>query len=307
MLTENTLNWLKIALIPEIGPIRGKRLLERFQEPGKILTARQSEIAAVLDNNIAQAIVKKRENLDLDTQLRLIKQHRVKIVAFDDAAYPAILKHIYDPPLVLFQQGEDLTQKQAAIAIVGTRMATIYGRNMARKISSQLSERGYTIISGGARGIDTAAHQAALSVNASTVAVLGSGLDVVYPLENFRLFQQIAQKGTMLSEYPMGTRPFRQNFPQRNRIVSGLCLGVVVIEAPAKSGALITASFALEQGREVFCVPGQADSFTMKGSHQLLREGAVLIEDVEDIIKEIGPRIGLLTNREKNENSISHC
>ena len=237
--------------------------------------------------------------------MRLIEKYHVKIITQDDPAYPVNLKNIFDPPLVLFLRGEILPEDDLSIAIVGTRIATIYGMNMARKISSQLGQRGFAIISGGARGIDTAAHQAALVINARTIAVLGCGVDVVYPPENTRLFGQIIKNGALVSEFPMGTLPLGQNFPQRNRIISGLSVGVVVIEAPRKSGALITACSALEQGREVFCVPGQADSFTMKGSHQLLREGAKLVEDVDDIIEEIEP---LLRDRgRRSEGIVSNC
>jgi DNA processing protein len=289
MLEEKTLNWLRLALIPAVGPARARRLLERFHQPYEILSASQKEIALVLGSSVAEAINQQRRRIDLDKQLRLIDKYQVKVITRDDSAYPVNLKNIFDPPLVLFLRGEILAGDAFAMAIVGTRMATVYGMNMARKISIQLGQLGFTIISGGARGIDTACHQAALRINARTVAVLGCGLDVVYPLENARLYEQIIQKGSLISEFPMGTSPFRQNFPRRNRIISGLSIGVVVIEAPRKSGALITASTALEQGREVFCVPGQADSFTMKGSHQLLREGAKLVEDADDIIEELEP------------------
>ena len=304
-LKQKTIDWLKLALIPEIGPARANKLLARFNEPGEILNASQREIASVLGDRVALAIDQHRRSINLDRQLHLIEKYQVRIVTRDDLIYPDNLRNIFDPPLVLFLRGKILSADKFSIAIVGTRMATIYGMNMARKISIQLGQRGFTVISGGARGIDTAAHQAALGINARTVAVLGCGVDVVYPIENTRLFEQIIQKGTLVSEFPMGILPLRQNFPRRNRIISGLSLGVVIIEAPVRSGALITASCALEQGREVFCVPGQADSFTMKGSHQLLREGAKLVEDVDDIIEEIGP---LLKNGEEtSEELIGNC
>ena len=305
MWKQETLDSLKLALIPAIGPARARRLLARFHEPAKILAAPLAEIASVLDDVTAQAIDQQRKEIDLDKQLRLIKKYEVKILTQDDPAYPANLKEIFDPPLVLFLRGSILTQDYLSVAIVGTRMATIYGMNMARKISSQLGQRGFTIVSGGARGIDTAAHQGGLGINARTIAVLGCGVDIVYPKDNARLFEQIIKKGGLISEFPMGTAPLRQNFPRRNRIISGLSVGVVVVEAPSRSGALITASSALEQGREVFCVPGQADSFNMKGSHQLLREGAKLVEDINDIIEEIEP---ILTNRWRtNGQLISNC
>ena len=289
MLEQKTLDWIRVALIPAIGPLRLRKLLERFGQPNRILTASTREIASVLGNSVALAIQQQRNKIDLDRQLHLIERYRVRIITQDDPVYPANLRNIFDPPLVLFLRGEILPQDDFSIAIVGTRIASIYGMNMARKISSQLGQGGFTIISGGAHGIDTAAHQAALGIKARTVAILGCGVDVVYPKENARLFEQIMQRGALISEFPMGTSPLRQNFPRRNRIISGLSVGVVVVEAPKRSGALITASSALEQGREVFCVPGQADSFTMKGSHQLLREGATLVESIDDIIQELEP------------------
>jgi len=294
MLEQKDLDWLRLTLIPAIGPIRARKLLARFISPAEIFAASQREIASVLGESVAQTIDQQRKKIDLDRQLCLIEKHQVQIITQDDPAYPANLKNIFDPPLILFLRGKILPQDELSIAIVGTRLASIYGMNMARKLSSQLGQLGFTIISGGARGIDTTAHQAALGINARTIAVLGCGVDVVYPEENRRLYQQIIQRGALISEFPMGTQPLRQNFPRRNRIISGLSLGVVIIEAPQRSGALITASSALEQGREVFCVPGQADSFTMKGSHQLLREGAKLVEDVGDIIEEIKPHIKTL-------------
>jgi len=305
MLGQKTIDWLRLALIPAIGPARASRLRARFSQPADILAASTREIACVLGSLVAQAINHQRKNIDLDKQLRLIEKYQVKIITQEDPAYPVNLKNIFDPPLALFLRGKILPEDDLSIAIVGTRLATIYGINMARKIGSQLGQRGFTIVSGGARGIDTAAHQVSLGINARTIAVLGCGVDIVYPSENTRLFEQIIQKGGLISEFPMGTLPLRKNFPRRNRIISGLSLGVVIIEAPQKSGALITASSALEQGREVFCVPGQADSFTMKGSHQLLREGARLVEDVDDIIDEIGP---LLKRRSRtSEELVSNC
>jgi len=289
MLEQKTLDWLRLALIPEIGPVRGRKLLEKFKQPRRILLAPTEEIAPVVGESVAQRIDQQRKEIKLNEQLRLIEEYQVKIITQDDPEYPANLKNIFDPPLVLFLRGQILPEDDFSIAIVGTRMATIYGVSMARKISSQLGQLGFTIISGGARGIDTAAHQSALRINARTVVVLGCGVDVVYPEENSRLFEEVAHKGALVSEFPMKTPPLRQNFPRRNRIISGLSVGVVVVEAPRRSGALITVSSALEQGREVFCVPGQADSFNMKGSHQLLKEGAKLVEDVDDIIEEIRP------------------
>ncbi len=291
MFKKRVLDWLTLALIPQIGPLRAKRLLERFKEPGAILSAPQKDIASVLGISLAWIIDKQRKMVELDKQLYMIKKHQVKIITQDDPAFPKNLKNIFDPPIVLFLRGEILPQDDFSIAIVGTRIPTAYGINMARQISKQLGEQGFTIVSGGARGIDAAVHQSALEIRIRTLAVLGCGVDIVYPAENTYLFEQIVQRGALISEFPMGTRPLRANFPRRNRIISGLSCGVVVIEAPERSGSLITASFALEQGRELFCVPGQAGSFNMKGSHQLLREGARLVENANDIVEELEPML----------------
>lgn len=258
------------------------------------MAAAQSDIATIVGNIAAQRICQQRKEISLDEQLSLLQKCRARLLTRDDPEYPNNLKKIFDPPLVLFMKGGILPEDELSLAIVGTRMASLYGLTIAAKFGFQLGEYGFTITSGGARGIDSSAHRGALKANARTIAVLGCGLDIVYPQENARLFEAIAEKGALLSEFPMGIRPCRQNFPRRNRLISGLSLGVVVVEAPQKSGALITVSSALEQGREVFCVPGQADSFNMKGSHRLLKEGAKLTEGVEDILEELRP---LLKNR----------
>lgn len=292
MLSQQTLDWLRLILIPEIGPRRGKKLLEKFRTPKVILNASINELACVegITEELARKIVENRNKINIiDEQIKLIQRHEVNIVPLDSQDYPAWLKSIFDPPLVLFVKGQILPQDYFAIAIVGTRLASFYGRSMAEKLTSQLVQKGFTIISGGARGIDTFSHQATLRLKGRTIVVLGCGLDITYPLENKKLFEEIAQNGAIISEFPMACQPNKQNFPMRNRIISGLSLGVVVIEAPQRSGALITAFHALEQGREVFSVPGKADSFTSRGTHQLLREGAKLVESADDIIEELEP------------------
>jgi DNA processing protein len=291
MSSQELTDWLRLVLTPEIGSRRGKSLLERFKTPKAILEASLEDIAEVenIGREIAKKIVKDRERIDLDRQIKLIERNNVTITPLDSEFYPASLKSIFDPPLVLFVKGEILPQDYFSIAIVGTRLASFYGRTMSEKLSRELTEKGFTIISGGARGIDTFSHQAALRAKGRTLAVLGCGLDIVYPPENKKLFEEIAEKGALISEFPLSTRPDKGNFPMRNRIISGLSLGVVVIEAPHKSGALITVTHATEQGREVFSVPGKADSFVSKGTNQLLREGAKLVENADDIIEELEP------------------
>lgn len=291
MLSQELIDWLRLVLTPEIGSRRGKNLLEKFKTPKAILEASLDDIAEVenIGLQVAKKIVDGREKIDLNRQIKLIERNNVRLIPSDSEFYPSNLKSIYDPPLVLFIKGEILSQDYFSIAIVGTRLASFYGRTMAEKLSRELAEKGFTIVSGGARGIDTFSHQAALKAKGRTLAVLGCGLDIVYPRENKKLFEEVAEKGALVSEFPLATGPDKGNFPMRNRIISGLSLGVVVIEAPYKSGALITVTHANEQGREVFSVPGHADSYVSKGTNQLLREGAKLVENSDDIIEELEP------------------
>ncbi|MFH1441066.1 MAG: DNA-processing protein DprA [Candidatus Omnitrophota bacterium] len=291
MLSQDLIDWLRLALLLEVGSRRGKVLLERFKTPKAVLEASLDDIAEVenIGRETAKKIVEGREKIDFCRQIELLEKNNVSIIPLDSEFYPVSLKSIFDPPLVLFVQGEILPQDYFSIGIVGTRMSSFYGRTMAEKLSRQLVERGFTVVSGGARGVDTFSHQSALKANGRTIGILGCGLDITYPPENKNLFKKIVEKGAMVSEFPLGTPPNRQNFPMRNRIISGLSLGTLVIEAPLKSGALITVTHAIEQGREVFSVPGQADSFVSKGTNQLLREGAKLVEDADDIIEELEP------------------
>lgn len=291
MLSQGSIDWLRLVLTPEVGARRGKSLLEKFKTPKAISAAPLDEIAEVenVGKEAAKKIVEGRQSLDLDRQIKLIERNNVSLITLDSESYPGNLKSIYDPPLVLFVKGEILPQDYFSIAIVGTRLASFYGRAMTEKLSRELVEKGFTIVSGGARGIDTFSHQAALRAKGRTLAVLGCGLDITYPSENKKLFEEIAEKGAIISEFPLSTRPDKGNFPMRNRVISGLSLGVVVIEAPHKSGALITVTHAAEQGREVFSVPGKADSFVSKGTNQLLRDGAKLVENADDIIEELEP------------------
>lgn len=263
----------------------------RFKTPKAILEAHLDDIAEVenIGREVAKKIIEGRRKIDLDRHIKLIEKNNVTLIPLDSEFYPVNLKSIFDPPLVLFVKGEILPQDYFSIAIVGTRLASFYGRTMSEKLSRELTEKGFTIVSGGARGIDACSHQAALKVKGRTIAVLGCGLDIVYPPENRKLFEEIARYGALISEFPLSTRPDKGNFPMRNRIISGLSLGVVVIEAPHKSGALITVTHAIDQGREVFSVPGKADSFVSKGTNQLLREGAKLVENADDIIEELEP------------------
>ena len=227
--------------------------------------------------------------------------NKIKVLSLTDKDYPTNLKYIYDPPSTLYVEGKIIPEDNIAIAIVGSRRATHYGLQNAQKLAYELAAKGISIISGLARGVDSAAHRGALRAGGRTIAVLGSGLNVIYPRENKALAREIAQNGAVISEFPEDTPPFKENFPRRNRIISGLSLGVVVVEAAKRSGALITANCALEQGREVFALPGKIDSFTSQGTHNLIKDGAKLVESSEDIIEELEPLMAEYVRQAKSE------
>jgi len=223
----------------------------------------------------------------LNEELEAIEKLGVNIITVDDEQYPENLKHIYDPPKVLYVKGGFKPEDCFNIAIVGTRRASLYGQQNAERFAAELAERGFTITSGLARGIDTLAHKGAIKRGGRTIAVLGCGIDIAYPPENKKLMEEIEKKGAIISEFPIGTPPLKYNFPIRNRIISGLSMGVLVIEAPEKSGALITVSYALEQGREVFSLPGRIDTPTSKGTLGLIKDGAKLVQTIDDILEEL--------------------
>jgi len=223
-------------------------------------------------------------------ELGQIEKLGITLLTLNDDLYPRILKAIYDPPPILYIKGKLQEKDSLSLSIVGSRSASAYGKDITRRFARSLTQRGFTIVSGLARGIDTAAHKGALKAGGRTLAVLGSGIDVIYPWENNTLAENIAQNGAIISEFPFGTPPEAAHFPSRNRIISGLSLGTVIIEASFRSGSLITARLALEQGREVFAVPGNVDSPWSKGTNRLIKEGAKLIMDPEDIIEEVLPQ-----------------
>jgi len=281
--------YIALNMVDGVGPIRVRALLERFGEPQAILSASRGELMRVdgVGEEVARCITSWRESIDLDAELARIEKSGVRVVMRDDAEYPKNLREIYDPPLVLYVKGALRENERMAIAIVGSRRTTLYGQEMSRKLAYQLARLGVTVVSGLARGIDTAAHKGALQAKGRTVAVIGCGIDVVYPPENKKLADEIVEKGgAVVTEFPFGVKPDRQNFPMRNRIISGWSLGVVVVEANLKSGALITAAQAAEQGRQVFAVPGRADSILSRGTNRLIKDGAKLTEDVEDVLME---------------------
>ena len=223
---------------------------------------------------------------EIDKERETLIRQKISVVLLGEPEYPELLSHIYDPPPLLFVKGELPSKDILNIAVVGSRNPTPYGVKMAEQLGYDLALAGVTVVSGMARGIDSAAHRGALKAGGKTIAVLGTGIDIVYPKENLRLAGEIEQNGVLVSEFPLGTKPLKGNFPRRNRVISGMSHGVVVVEARKKSGALITADFALEQGREVFAVPGRADLSASFGTHKLLRDGAKLVERAEDIIEE---------------------
>jgi len=282
-------DWILLDRIPYLGPKRCRQLVEYFGTPQKVLSASLKELSVIpgLNKETISSLTQKAYKIDIKEDLRRIDELNIGVIHFRHPLYPANLEMIFDPPFLLYLKGGLRKEDTDALAIVGTRRATTYGKLIARRLARELARKGITIVSGLARGIDTAAHQGALEVGGRTIAVLGSGLDVIYPGENKRLAEEIVQRGAVISEYPLGTQPDTHHFPQRNRIISGLSKGVLVVEAPLRSGALITADFALEQGREVFAVPGNVTSPNSQGTNRLIKEGAKLVESVEDILEEL--------------------
>ncbi len=280
---------LTLMAVPNVGETRLRYLVDTFKTPENVFQTPVEQLTALpnISQNLANDILTFRNPRWVDKQLSQIDKHGVRIISLWDNNYPAQLRTIFDPPPVLFIKGQLLPEDAFAMAIVGTRRATHYGRQMAKTLSTNLSQRGISIISGLARGIDSVAHKSAIIAGGRTIAVLGSGLDVIYPPENRKLFAEIELNGAIISEFPMGTRPEAGNFPGRNRVISGLSLGVLIVEAPEKSGALLTADFALDQGREVFALPGNVTSPMSAGTNHLLKSGAKIVTDVEDIIDEL--------------------
>jgi DNA processing protein len=281
--------YIALNMVNGIGPIRVRALLDRFNEPQAILSASKGDLMQVegVGEEVARSVMSWREQVDLDTELQRIEKAGVRVISRDDAEYPKNLREVYDPPVVLYVRGTLSERDGLAIAVVGSRRTTLYGQDMARKLAFQLARVGVTVVSGLARGIDTAAHNGALQAKGRTVAVIGCGIDIMYPAENQKLADEIVEKdGAVVTEFPFGVKPDKQNFPMRNRIISGWSIGTVVVEANLKSGALITANQAAEQGRQVFAVPGRADSILSKGTNKLIKDGAKLTEDVEDILGE---------------------
>jgi len=275
--------------LPNVGSVKIRLLIERFGSADAALSASEVDLGRVpgIGEQIARDIAHWREHLaDPVKELEAVAAAGLQLVSYYDHAYPANLKQIYDPPMVLYVKGTLEERDKHAIAIVGSRRATNYGRTTASRLARDLAANGFTVVSGLALGIDTAAHIGALDGGGRTIGVLGSGFASFYPPENRELAEQVAESGAVVSEFYMECRPTKTNFPIRNRVISGLTLGTVVAEAPANSGAIITAMHALSQNRQVFAVPGRVDAPTFKGNHRLIKEGAKLVESTEDVLSE---------------------
>ena len=280
---------LGLYSISGIGPTRMRKLISAFQSPQDVLQAPPEQLIQVegIDRKTAQKIRAGADDSFVQEQIKLLEKHETKLITYWDAQYPTRLKKIYDPPVFLFYKGNPQYLNLPAIAVVGTRNPSGYGRMISEKFSRELAQRGLSIVSGLARGVDTIAHKTALKVNAKTIAVLGNGLDFIYPPENRQLYADIFENGLIISEYAMATKPDAVNFPKRNRIISGLSLGVLITEAGDKSGALLTALYANDQNREVFAVPGSIVSEKSAGTNKLIRNGAKLTRNVVDILEEL--------------------
>lgn len=285
--------WLALNMVPHVGPATFALLIEHFGTARRILKAPLKAFAGVpgIGPVTAQAIRSFPAAETIARERKRMAARRLRFLTLRDAEYPAPLRRIPQPPPVLYIRGRWEERDCRAVAIVGSRNATPYGREVADRLAFDLVMRGLTIVSGLARGIDAAAHRGALRAGGRTIAVLGSGADIVYPAEHRKLAEAIAERGALLSEFPLGTGPLKGNFPRRNRLISGLSIGVVVVEAAVNSGALITANHALEQGREVFAVPGRARGQFSQGCHRLIKAGAKLTEGWEDVLEEFGGRV----------------
>lgn len=286
MRSGEALYWVAFNQAPGIGPKRFYKLLRHFGEARRAWEADGRELARELGEKITADFLAFRRYHSLEEEAKRIEQAGCNLVLATDRIYPSLLKKITDPPPVLYYLGEFRPEDQMAVAVVGSRRATPGGLATAVELAAALASQGITVVSGMARGIDSAAHRGALRVHGGrTIAVLGSGIDRIYPPENKELMKEIAAHGVVCSEFPLGTRPLPGNFPARNRVISGLSLGVTIVEAAEDSGSLITAEFALEQSREVFAVPGAIDRQGSKGPHRLIKQGAKLVEDIKDILE----------------------
>lgn len=294
--------WLGLNLVQNIGPVRIRQLLDYFGSPARAWHASERDLRdAGLPENAARELIQQRNRVNLERELMRIEQSGAKLVTIEDDAYPQMLRKIVDAPPVLYVRGEMLPEDVTAVAVVGTRKASRYGIDVARKLSREMSANGITVISGLALGIDSAAHEGALNAKGRTIAVLGNGIDRIYPAENRTLSERITHRGAIISEFRLGTPPSAHNFPRRNRLMSGLALAVLVVEAPERSGALITAETALEQGREVFAIPANIFNPAGTGTNRLIQDGAKLVTGVEDILNELDVTIEHMVTHQQTQ------
>lgn len=303
-MSSNLTDWLALYLTPGLGIKTWHKLRSAFDQPDRIFTASATELRKMvpwLSAKIINSINKEKLRQQAQIELDRADKTETKIISINCRGYPELLQHIHEPPPFLYIKGDPDLLNSNCLGIVGARASTTYGQRVAHSMAKQLSSLGLTITSGMALGIDAAAHKGALEAGGSTIAVLGCGLDVIYPRQNNKLYHQIAKEGAVVSEYPFGTQPEPFRFPARNRIISGLSLGLLVVEAARKSGSLITAHLAMEQGREVFAVPGQVDSFKSEGTHGLLKNGAKLVHTVDDILEELAPMVHWQENEQDQE------
>ena len=311
---------VSLNLIPQIGSVRLGRLLEYFEKPEEIFKASRQSLEALVGSRISENIVSF-DTGSLDNDLASARRAGIEIITLFDESYPQNLRNIQGLPIVLYVLGKITEGDNLSLGIVGSRRASFYGLSSAERFAAELALNKLTIVSGMARGVDTYAHRGALKAHGRTIAVLGSGINHIYPPENRDLADKIAKSGAVVSEFPMETKPLAQNFPRRNRLISGLSLGVLVTEAARNSGALITVDFALEQGREVFALPGRIDASGSMGTNELLKQGAKLVTCSEDILEELnlntfynngqgaaGMEAGILSEKEEKilYNCLSH-
>jgi DNA processing protein len=289
---DDRLYWLALNMVPGVGSLAYRNLVAGFHDPERVFAAPPKALAAVegIGEKTIGAIKTFPAKETAVEELKKVEDLGVSILTFRDQGYPKNLLQIYDPPPLLYVRGKLEQGDAPMVAMVGSRKGSAYGRAVTKRISKELAASGVTVVSGMARGIDTCAHLGALEAGGRTIAVLGCGIDIMYPPENERLFLDIIGHGAVISEFPLSTPPEGKNFPKRNRIISGLSLGVVIVEATADSGSLITASHALEQGREVFAVPGNIGMATSQGTNALIKQGAKLVEGAQDILVEIIPQ-----------------
>jgi len=281
--------WLRLNAVPGVGPVRFFSLKEHFGGVEKVFSATVSQLTRIngMDQKLASSIHSQLDYLDLDKEITLMEEHSVRAVTYEDDEYPAMLKEIPYPPPLLYVRGT-LKADEVCISVVGTRRACGYGRHVAESVGRGLAQAGVTVVSGLARGIDGYAQRSALDAGGRTIGVMGCGMAMVYPSEHRKLADAVVNSGALISEFPMTTPPHAGNFPRRNRIIAGLSRGTVVVEAGEKSGALLSADHALNQGKEVYAVPGPINMESFRGCHSLIRDGARLLQDVEDILKDLG-------------------